>query len=283
MGERKIRCRLISITLITLISITTLTACNKKSSHTTPPPGTKESGEARLPDGKGGTYKTGNPYMVAGRWYTPMKGVKNYDATGIASWYGDDFHGKLTANGERYDMYTLSAAHTTLPLPTLLRVTNLENGKSVVVRVNDRGPFVKNRLIDLSYAAAKQLDYINQGTTRVRIQTLDQKLAEKPAVAAPVINNNAMPAPVAAPAIVKGSSAAGIYVQLGAFGSQENANRLRQSLVGQYPSTALHPRRVANEILYRVRIGPFSEMKKVEETMLSLQKNGYQQAAVVIE
>jgi len=240
-----------------------------------------------LPDGKGGTYKTGNPYMVAGRWYTPMQQLTSYDQSGIASWYGDDFHGKLTANGESYNMYSLSAAHKTLPLPTLVRVTNLENGRSVVVRVNDRGPFVKDRLIDLSYAAANSLGFMDKGTTRVRVQTLDQKRELKPALqatATPAVSTP--PATIAAPpaAAIKNSvKVAGIFVQLGAFGSEQNASRLQQSLQASYPSVRLHPKKVADQTMYRVRVGPFEDMQKVEETVISLQKSGYKQAVVVIE
>lgn len=116
-----------------------------------------------------GTYKLGNPYTVAGRTYVP-RNDPNYDRTGTASWYGDDFHGRLTANGEVFDMNRLTAAHPTLPLPSLVRVTNVENGRSLVVRVNDRGPFLHNRIIDLSRASAKTLGFQHQGTARVRVQ-----------------------------------------------------------------------------------------------------------------
>jgi len=116
-----------------------------------------------------GTYKVGNPYTVNGVRYVPHEDP-NYDRTGIASWYGPKFHGRRTANGEVFDMYRVSAAHTTLPMPSQVKVTNLQNGKSIVVRVNDRGPFVDNRIIDLSYRAAQELGFVDQGTTRVRVQ-----------------------------------------------------------------------------------------------------------------
>lgn len=115
-----------------------------------------------------GVYKLGNPYKVAGQTYVPRHDP-NYDYTGIASWYGDDFHGRLTSNGEVFDMHKVSAAHPTLPLPSMVRVTNLENGRSIVLRVNDRGPFVHNRIIDLSRAAADRLGFRNQGTAKVRV------------------------------------------------------------------------------------------------------------------
>lgn len=116
-----------------------------------------------------GTYKVGNPYTVNGVRYVPREDP-DYDRVGIASWYGPKFHGRRTANGEVFDMYRVSAAHTTLPMPSQVKVTNLENGKSIVLRVNDRGPFVDDRIIDLSYRAAQELDFVDKGTARVRVQ-----------------------------------------------------------------------------------------------------------------
>jgi len=117
----------------------------------------------------GGTYRVGKPYTVAGRVYVPEEDV-NYRAEGLASWYGDDFHGRLTANGEVFDMDALSAAHPTLPMPCYARVTNLSNGKSLIVRVNDRGPYHGNRLIDISHKAAELLEFTGNGVARVRVE-----------------------------------------------------------------------------------------------------------------
>ncbi|WP_244531394.1 septal ring lytic transglycosylase RlpA family protein [Hyphomicrobium facile] len=117
----------------------------------------------------GGHFKLGSPYKVAGRWYVPREDP-NYQASGVASWYGADFHGRRTANGEVFDSKALTAAHPTLPLPSYAYVTNLDNGKTVLVRVNDRGPYVNDRLIDMSYAAAKHLGYINNGRARVQVR-----------------------------------------------------------------------------------------------------------------
>ena len=116
----------------------------------------------------GGTYRVGRPYTVAGRLYVPEED-RNYSATGLASWYGDDFHGRQTANGEVFDMTSISAAHPTLPMPSYARVTNLANGKSLIVRVNDRGPYHANRVMDVSYRAAKLLEFERMGTARVRV------------------------------------------------------------------------------------------------------------------
>jgi len=120
----------------------------------------------------GATYKVGNPYQINGVWYYPRE-QPDYDETGIASWYGDPFHGRQTANGETYDMNALTAAHPTLPLPTNVRVTNLENGRSIIVRVNDRGPFVNGRLIDMSRRGAQLLGFHEKGTAKVRVSALE--------------------------------------------------------------------------------------------------------------
>jgi rare lipoprotein A len=126
-----------------------------------------EEGEP-VPKG-GGIYRVGKPYSVNGRTYVPAENP-SYRAEGVASWYGRDFHGRLTANGEVYDMHSISAAHTTLPLPCYVRVTNLDNGRSIIVRVNDRGPYHRNRVIDLSIGTAKALDFYSRGLAHVRVE-----------------------------------------------------------------------------------------------------------------
>jgi rare lipoprotein A len=126
-----------------------------------------EEGEP-VPKG-GGTYRVGKPYSIYGRTYVPAENT-SYRVEGIASWYGRDFHGRLTANGEVYDMHSISAAHTTLPMPSYVRVTNLDNGRSIIVRVNDRGPYHRNRVIDLSIGTAKALDFYSRGIARVRVE-----------------------------------------------------------------------------------------------------------------
>ncbi|MGB0671008.1 MAG: septal ring lytic transglycosylase RlpA family protein [Rhodospirillales bacterium] len=153
--------------------------------------------------GDDGVYKVGNPYQINSQWYYPQVDY-DYDETGIASWYGPQFHGKDTANGEVFDMNAVSAAHKTLPLPTIARVTNLENGRSLVVRINDRGPFVGNRIIDLSRRAAQLLDFENRGTARVRVQVLAD---ESRAAASALQGGNlaADAAPIKAEAMPKGT------------------------------------------------------------------------------
>jgi len=250
----------------------------------------ESSSHASMPDGRGGAHKTGKPYKIGGRWYTPMPFETAYDETGVASWYGRDFHGKRTANGEVYDMHALSAAHKTLPLPTLVRVTNLDNGRTVIVRVNDRGPFVKDRLIDLSYAAAMQLGYARRGTAHVRVQTLDTAPPSQASALAMGAKLTAADQPntihVSSPddlSVAATAPSGNIFIQLGAFSSQDNASRLQQRLQSDFPAahTVAVPR--PDHTLYRVRIGPFDDMVKIEHTVLSLQQKGFQKPMVVIE
>ena len=164
--------------------------------------GPSGKGESTPPGGGQGIYKVGQPYQIDGTWYYPAEDW-NYDETGIASWYGEQFHGKYTANGEVFDLNQMTAAHRTLPMPTVVRVTNLENGRSIEVRVNDRGPYARGRIIDLSRRAAQLLGFEGQGTAKVRVQidvpasiqvaSLAGRRGVEPALAA------ASPAPQAVP------------------------------------------------------------------------------------
>ncbi|MCB1580740.1 MAG: septal ring lytic transglycosylase RlpA family protein [Rhodospirillales bacterium] len=129
-----------------------------------------------------GTFKVGSSYKVAGQWYKPRE-TYSFEQTGVASWYGPNFHGKKTANGETFDMYEITAAHKTLQMPSLIRVTNLENGRSIIARVNDRGPFSKNRILDVSKRGAELLGFKNQGTARVKIQVLAKESRHAAAIA----------------------------------------------------------------------------------------------------
>ena len=146
-----------------------------------------------------GTYKVGKPYKIAGRWYTP-KEDPYYDEVGVASWYGKKFNGRATANGEVFDMDDFSAAHKTLPMPSYVKVTNLKNGRSLVVRVNDRGPFVSERIIDLSRRAAQELGFLKQGTTRVRVKIVKNPIGENFVVALGTTSSEEYNSVIAAPA-----------------------------------------------------------------------------------
>ena len=166
-------------------------------------------GHGALPSGAGGRYKVGDPYQVAGIWYVP-KEQPNYDETGTASWYGDEFNNKATANGEIFDMNAVSAAHPTLPLPSMVEVTNLDNGKKIQVRVNDRGPYVAGRLIDLSHAAAHELGYDSKGLAHVRVRYVGPAPLGETAAKAPLNSSGSgvsLPTP-SAPSMVAASAIA---------------------------------------------------------------------------
>jgi rare lipoprotein A len=191
--------------------------------------------------------RSGNPpfYEVLGQRYFVLDDSAGYREQGIASWYGPQFHGKRTSSGEVYDMHEFTAAHKTLPLPSLVKVTNLDTGRSLVVTVNDRGPFVKNRLIDLSFAAATELDIVKTGTGRVQVEA--------------VPTSRAVPAraPSQAAAAPARPVAQRIYMQVGAFGDEANAARLKGSLESNGVNKVVI--RYDDEVspaLYRVRIGP---------------------------
>lgn len=218
-----------------------------------------------LPDSTGGYYKTGKPYRVGSQVYYPLSSAAGYDATGIASWYGKDFHGQKTANGERYDMHALSAAHPTLPLPTMVRVTNLENGRQIIVRVNDRGPFVKNRLIDLSYTAARLLGFADKGTCRVRVRALVNRPGHRSDTPSPTAVHSPM------------------YVQVGAFSSPENARELKFKLLRHFSAVKIQQSEREIQTWYRVRIGPMYDSSEIEQTVISLQHLGYAKSIVVTE
>lgn len=217
-----------------------------------------------------------SPYKVWGKTYHVLASAKGYHARGLASWYGAKFHNHRTSDGEIFDMYRYSAAHRTLPLPCFVRVTNLENGRSLIVRVNDRGPFHSNRLIDLSYAAAKKLGYAEQGTTMVEIDAIDPDTAEDVQVAtakpAP-----AKPAPVASP-----STAPGLFVQVAAFA---NANAAQQ-LLSRLRQLIQSPARIVDagdqsQVIHRVQVGPFSSQADAAAMKEELQRNGFASPIVV--
>jgi peptidoglycan lytic transglycosylase len=157
-----------------IVRVGAVAACCVVLAHCSGPFSSKEYSPRVVEEGEpvpkgGGSYRVGKPYNINGRTYVPAENP-SYRAEGVASWYGRDFHGRLTANGEVYDMHSLSAAHTTLPLPSYVRVTNLDNRRSIIVRVNDRGPYHRNRVIDLSIGTAKALDFYSRGLARVRVE-----------------------------------------------------------------------------------------------------------------
>jgi rare lipoprotein A len=195
----------------------------------------------------------GNPetYEVFGKRYKVMKSGKGHVERGLASWYGPGFHSERTSSGEPYDMYAMTAAHKTLPIPAYVRVTNLENGRSVVVRVNDRGPFVGERIIDLSYTAASKLDMLRAGTARVEIRVLDARSNTSS-------QSIALTPPTQLPTGTPTGTATGSrFLQVGSFGSSANASALVGRLTAAGISGAsVREARVGDRLLYRVRVGP---------------------------
>jgi rare lipoprotein A len=210
--------------------------------------------------------KSGNPpfYEVDGRRYVVLPSAEGYVEQGIASWYGPDFHGGRTATGETYDMDAMTGAHPTLPLPTWVRVTNLENGRSVVVRLNDRGPFAKGRIIDLSRAAAEQLDMVRAGTARVEVVSLAGASA-----------------PAGAPA-AGAPAAAAYYAQAGAFGSRQNAEalaaRLRDAGIAGVTVTETAP----GQTPFRVRAGPVATLPEFDALIERLRVAGAPDARLAL-
>jgi rare lipoprotein A len=224
------------------LALLALAGCSREPLRPAPPaapvtPATGAPGEGVPRDEP--RAKHGNPpfYEVDGRRYVVLPTAVGYVEQGVASWYGPDFHGGRTSTGETYDMHAMTGAHPTLPLPTWVRVTNLENGKSVVVRLNDRGPFARGRIIDLSRSAAEALDMVRAGTARVEVQSLATGDAATVAVPAP--------APAA------------YYAQAGAFGSRENAESLAGRLRAAGIEGVVVTEGAANgNPLFRVRAGP---------------------------
>lgn len=200
-----------------------------------------------------GRYGNPESYIVRGKRYTPQQQRTRHKEKGIASWYGRKFHGRLTSSREPYDMLAMTAAHTTLPLPSYVTVTNLLNNKKIIVRVNDRGPFAENRIIDLSYAAATKLGMIDRGTAPVEIEVILQPIPEH---------------------TIKTAQHQNIYIQTAAFSKRSQAielsNKLNQFLTTRV--TATYPQ---GKALYRVRSGPFSDYKTARMALKNLSEQGY--------
>jgi rare lipoprotein A len=209
----------------------------------------------------------GNPpfYDVFGQRYDVLPSAEGYLERGVASWYGPNFHGGNTSSGEPYDMYGMTAAHKTLPLPSYARVTNLRNGKSVIVRINDRGPFVANRLIDLSYTAAAKLDMIRDGTTLVEVQALTPGVPDELARSAE-------------------TPASALYVQAGAFADPQNAQRtLARLQAAGFANAAIVSPLTANTHLYRVRLGPVHSVAEFDDITARLAALGFPDARLASE
>ena len=243
----------------------------------------------------------GNPdtYVVRGKRYYTKDSSDGHLERGLASWYGKKFHGRRTSSGERYDMYGMTAAHKSLPLPSYVRVTNLENGRSAVVKVNDRGPFHGSRVIDLSYSAAKKIGVVAKGTAMVEVRAIDPSrpgsdpgpriAARSAAPASPnpasktvrrsrdAMEGRAFDAALAASGAreVQGSGADPLYLQVGAFGDAGNAERLRDRLVGQVSERVwVQPSAASGPTLFKVRVGPLSSEDQLRKVSRQLEDLG---------
>ncbi|MFG6158231.1 septal ring lytic transglycosylase RlpA family protein [Halomonas sp. 1390] len=230
----------------------------------------------REPRSRGGNK---SPYEVWGKRYEVMADASGYRREGRASWYGEKFHGYATSNGEIYDMYKMSAAHRSLPLPSFVRVTSLDNGRSTIVRVNDRGPFHSEREIDLSYAAAARLGILEQGTGRVRVEAIDVErwLARRGGEPEPAPDEDAA-APASARADASDAPADGVFLQVAALGSEEGARALQARLEAEIA----RPVRVASATgLHRVQVGPLDPSGQVDPVREQLRRAGFAQAFIV--
>jgi len=240
-----------------------------------------------LPKSRIGNRST---YTVFGKQYRVLDSAADFSEQGVASWYGSKFHGRDTSSGEVYNMYAMTAAHKHLPLPTFVKVTHRDTGKSIVVKVNDRGPFVGDRVIDLSYAAAHQLGMLGTGTANVEIVALSTHLptgsdkslisqvqngsAEQPLTTTPKKSNTFVAeTPLATPAQTH-------YIQLGAFRHQPNAESLKQKVASSLPL----PTRIQHDVenaLFRVRVGPVENQTMLSDTLTALASTGVEQYKLI--
>lgn len=205
----------------------------------------------------------GNPksYIVNGRRYYVMSRSGGYFERGIASWYGTKFHGRRTSSGEPYDMYAMTAAHRTLPIPTYVQVTNLRNGRKIIIRVNDRGPFHQNRIIDLSYAGAKKLGIAAKGTGLVEVRAIDPRAPNEK--------------PVKLRTASRSSDSSNFYLQVGAFAELINAERLKSQLAAMGESLVrINQAVVSGQTFYRVRIGPIMSVEAADSLVDMLAELG---------
>jgi rare lipoprotein A len=232
-------------------------------------PGSRASGGC-VPNGS-----AGDSYIVFGHRYQVLRDAAHYHKRGIASWYGKKFHGKLTSSGQPYDMYAATGASKVLPLCTWVKVTNLENGKNTVVQVNDRGPFVAKRIIDLSYAAAKAIGMIGHGTAVVNVDAIAQPSRRAP----PDLARKSRQAPT--PVLHHRPR---LYLQLGAFAERANAERLRAKLLlEQAGPVRIEKKLVHGKLFYRVELGPYATVAAIDRLAARMDGLGYHDSQVDVE
>jgi rare lipoprotein A len=262
--------------LALLIATSIFCACGSRGPADGPPRSSNVPrqlpGDATPKEEPRSRYGNGPYYRVGGKTYKVMESSSGYHERGVASWYGKKFHGRMTSTQEPYDMYAMTAAHKTLPLPSYVRVRNLKNNRSVIVRVNDRGPFVDNRLIDLSYSAALKLDMIRNGTGLVEVTAISfDSPPPRIETSTDVSDRQAKPD-------------TNIYVQVGAFGELTNARRrfalLRNGGIG---SAFIRKDSSSSQTLYRVRIGPIADVTQYDSIVAELQRLGITETHLVTE
>jgi len=259
----------------------------------------------------GGIYKVGNTYTALGQKYTPEEDY-NYSEVGIASWYGSDFHNKRTANGERYNMRAITAAHRTLPLPSIVKVTNLENGRSIIARVNDRGPYVKNRIIDLSQKGAELLGYRNQGTAKVKVEILAKEskalkeamlsadnssstyneamkygqvqTAQNVSPAMAPVEENAHVAPITETKVATthkvASDKGNYFVQVGAFSDLAKAKEMAENMQ-RFGQVSIYEAYLSNDGIYRVRLGAYTSRDEAMQILDRVLDYGHADVTIV--
>ena len=246
--------------LLIFISLTVATGCSQK----VPLSKTKLASSSQtkiLVDNCTIQREKGYEYREKGRKYKVLTSNRGYKKRGIASWYGPNFNGQATACGEIYDMFDFTAAHKTLPMPSYLRVKNLKNGESVVVKVNDRGPFVSNRIIDLSYAAARKINMLEEGTAFVELVNITQSEAARTMT----YGNTSNMEKARIARIVKSNSNK-IYLQIGAFKEKNNALKLQQRISSEgIKNVYIKKSRIKRQALYRVHIGPITTIDRYDQ------------------
>ena len=211
------------------------------------------------------SHPTQKPYKINSKTYFPIPSSYGFEQTGIASWYGADFHGRKTSNGETYNMYSMTAAHKTLPMNTVLLVRNLENNREIVIRVNDRGPFVRGRVIDLSYTAAKKLHVVGKGTARVSIVAMGEAGKNQDEIIQ----------------LARSFYEGDFYVQIGAFANPDNALRLQNRFIAAGHKTIIKKYRGSKTTYYRVHVYVGNTLKGARQARAILEKRGYHDAFVV--
>lgn len=259
------------LTLILLLLLT-LSGCAGREQTITAPaktwvttPGKYESTESKVPP-------TQRPYQIKGKTYYPLPSAEGFGEKGIASWYGKPFHGRKTSNGETYNMFSRTAAHKTLPMNTQVLVQNLDNGREMVVRINDRGPFVRGRIIDLSHTGAKELGILNQGTARVRISALGEAVT---------VQEEGRQVERFLPH--EDFSIGNFYVQIGSFTNKENARRLKSTMEGKGHEVAVRTYDRGDHIFHRVQVQAGFELAQADKVLDLFTGMGYSSAFIVAQ